>query len=376
MFLVRTVLWGVLLCCATAFAEDAAPQPAESSASTVPKRVSIESATPTRIPAATRAKLPEDGSRLEITEEGEIPGRASFGTIVRQWGERGGVSVVLMSGLEDQLMPEKTQLPKKPSEKSVEKLATAFNCLSEEASGYTFIYAKGYESLEGLSLKDKLPPRYAALRGSMAFGAGMPLYTACAWLSQAMGIAVVADNAVGSAYLGETALSDVTVAQALEAMLKGARVPKCSIEATDEFVFLCAPGNPNPASALLGPADNMALLEKMVNVSLPYVARDAGKYPVEFSAKPLGDLRGLLEQQLGVPVAIEGKANILPVNPMTVRNVRLRTALDLLVKQWLSADFCYEVRGEGIVIRPRTDAERVSAPAASAPAADSAASTQ
>jgi len=60
-----------------------------------------------------------------------------------------------------------------------------------------------------------------------------------------------------------------------------------------------------------------------------------------------------LSQQLGILVVAEKGLEDLPVNPVVLNNVRVQTAMDLLIRQWLIPDFGYQVAGDRIVIRRR-----------------------
>ena len=62
----------------------------------------------------------------------------------------------------------------------------------------------------------------------------------------------------------------------------------------------------------------------------------------------LGELLPTLSSQLGVQVTADAGMANFPVLPMTCRNVPIRTALDLLVRQWPVAGFGYAVTPSGI----------------------------
>ncbi|NJL72818.1 MAG: hypothetical protein HC888_15280 [Candidatus Competibacteraceae bacterium] len=67
---------------------------------------------------------------------------------------------------------------------------------------------------------------------------------------------------------------------------------------------------------------------------------------------PLEAVLPALTAQLGILVEASPEARDLPVNPCVLPGVRLRTALDLLVRQWPLPRYGYEVLPDRILIRP------------------------
>jgi hypothetical protein len=120
-------------------------------------------------------------------------------------------------------------------------------------------------------------------------------------------------------------------------------------------VFISGDATPAPIGALLNePALDdaaRALLEKRVNVHLPVVPDAPERIVVTVGAETLHTAAASLSRQMGVPVKVQPGLEGLPVNPVVMRNARVRTALDLIVRQWPVAQFGYEVGPDRILIR-------------------------
>ena len=147
--------------------------------------------------------------------------------------------------------------------------------------------------------------------------------------------------------------------KALEALLKSARVTPGSfqVDSTPEYTFISAIQNSNPKMTLLNPetldAAQNALLDAQVDVALPLPNQDPAHLEIKAGATPLGQVLKTLSQQLGTPVAAEPGLEELPVNPCAFNHVRVRTAVDLLIRQWPVAEFGYELTGGQILIERR-----------------------
>lgn len=235
------------------------------------------------------------------------------------------------------------------------KLAENAGLAVQECPSYLFLYPATYEPLRDISLVGRLDPAFADVRAAMAFGSNTPLYNAFKALSQVVGITIVGDNAIAEANCGEISLGEIPIQDALEAVLKSARVYSFEVESTNEYIFFRAPANTQPATALLS-AETLddrqkALLEKQVSVVLPTPPDDAARIELASGAKPLGKVVGSLSRQLGAPVAVERGLEELPVNPAAFHRVRVSTALDLLIRQWLVPEFGYQLTSDRIVIR-------------------------
>jgi hypothetical protein len=282
----------------------------------------------------------------------------TFGEAVRRVGQEMGGRFALMNGLEDRPLGP-VSFVNAPLHAVAEELATQGGAAVQTLPAYTFYFAPGYEPLTRLQLSAALPERYR-VPASVQLGAGVPVYAALAWLSDAYGVTLVADNAVAQAGSGEVALRDVPLAAALEAVLKSARIADVRVEATPDYVFFAAPANPNPPSALLNPALPTAkqeLLARRVSLRLPEAAGEPGAIATAPGPQRLGDVVEHLAVQINTPVVATPAAARLPVNPAVMVDVPMRTALDLLVRQWLSAGYGYEVTRDRIVFRMRRPGE-------------------
>ncbi len=298
---------------------------------------------------ARLAQALEDGD-----EAGSTLPKGSLGAYVRALGQVGTTNIVLMNGCEDYPGPALS----KDSRASLEALAGKLPGIAKAATPhYLFLYPdqNPYHALAAAGLSDTLDSSYAGMTMTLTMGADTPLFTVFALLGQAMNRTFVADNSLAEARCGEMALRDVPVAKGLEAILKSARVVSYEVESTEEFVFLRSPGNANPPNLLLN-AENLteaqrALLEKRVDVYLPSPPDAQGHLVMLKAAETLEAALPSLSQQLGVMVVAEKSLFGFPVAPVVLRQVRVRTALDLLLRQWLVADFAYEFRGDRLLIR-------------------------
>ncbi|HOE66326.1 MAG TPA: hypothetical protein PLO62_07350 [Candidatus Hydrogenedentes bacterium] len=328
-----------------------------------------EKATPSAGPRKRgRKEKPQPAAQEPSPAERSSLDGNTLGWAVRHAGEMSEANIALMMGLQDIRLEKPLNLSR---ERSAKQIAGAFasvgQCRVQTMPAYAFVYVPGYEQLTDISLTGQLPSKYREITGSIAFGSGMPLYAALAWMGHALNVTLVADNAVGDAQCGEIALAHASVQDALEAMLKSARVVTVTIEATEEYVLLRSPANANPPSALLNAdrldAASKALLDKRIDVYLPQRSKDPARFPLRFAASRLDSVLGTLSEQAAAPITAEKDVQGLPVNPVTLRNVRVATAMDLLVRQWLAPEFGYDAIQGSIHIRRRGAAERI-APAA------------
>src|SRR5690606_39059740 len=92
-------------------------------------------------------------------------------------------------------------------------------------------------------------------------------------------------------------------------------------------------------------------LDRIVNVSLPVIPPDALHLAFNRELIPLAQAYAALTAQLGVTIEFSEDIAELPVNPCVMRGVRLRTAMDLLIRQWPYPQFGYEVHPDRILIR-------------------------
>jgi hypothetical protein len=301
-----------------------------------------------KVPAPTE---PFEQPRVTI----KLPA-TTLGLAVRQIGEAAKPSLVLMSGIENSPLAS-VSFRNEKFEKVVEALSAESNLKNQRCPHYVFVYPTGYEALEAVSVSGKVDPAFNIGVQGMAFGSGLHLYTVFSWLSLALDVTVVADNSIAEAQCGELVLGNVPLTDAIDAILKSARVVKFSVDSTGEFIFISTPGNKSAASNLLNEdalSDaHKAFLEKKVNVFLPQAPAEGQSVEMALGPKPLGEVLASLSEQFGMKIVAEEGLEKLPVNPAVLRGVRGKTALDLLVRQWLKPDYGYQMVQDRIVIRKR-----------------------
>jgi len=333
----------------------------------------------------SRAPVSEDVEGTQPVSEGEPsvtepPSRVTLrmkdttlGEVVRRIGQESSARLVLMNGIERSRIKRISFVNAEPgvvarklaeTARPRKEAAGTAGFAVQECAGYFFIFPPDYDLLLDLSLAGKLGAPFEERVDRVAFGAYVPLYTVLAWLGRALEVTIVADNAVAAARCGELALSDLPLDQALEAILKSARVAGVTVDATEEFVFLQARDNMSPHSSLLNgddlTAEQREHLEQRVTVMLPHPPSGADGLRLVGDARRLEDVLDPLSEQLGVPVVAEKGLGELPVNPAVFTQVRVQTALDLLVRQWLVLvpEFGYQFTGDRVVIRRRTAQEK------------------
>ncbi len=282
-----------------------------------------------------------------------------FGDIVRKVGQEAGGGIVTLSGLEERSVPA-LSVERAPYESLVKQLADAVECKTAPLSHAWFIYPEPYAALLQVSLEGRLDERFAAMNASVAFGAKTRLANVFAVLSESLGTAIVADNFIAESTCGEIFMDKAPLQSVLEAVLMSARIPseEITIDCTGEYLFIASLRNAAPKTVLLTDENSLspeqkAGLERVVDVVLP----DVGENPVQtaFAAKAafLRDVLTPLTQQMNVEVAAKRSLAEVPINPCTMHKVRVRTVMDLLIRQWPLANFGYEVNGEQLLIRPR-----------------------
>lgn len=294
-----------------------------------------------------------DQPRISLSFE-----KTSLGAIVRHIGETDGGSLALMNGIEERRV-EAVRLRRTKFEVAAERLAEEAGCAVQKCSEYFFLYPPGYEALTNVSLVKQLDPSYDDLRAAITFGAGTRLVTAFTWISQALGITVVADNVIAEARCGELTLEEIPIQAGLEAILKSARVVGGQVASSDEYIFFYASPERRPVSTLLNrdaPDEHQqALLNTRLDVFLPERPTEPRGFQIPAGPKRLGEVVDSLSEQLGIRVVAERDLEKLPVNPAVFNRVRVKTALDLLIWQWPVPDFGYQIIQDRIVIRRRTD---------------------
>jgi hypothetical protein len=274
-----------------------------------------------------------------------------LGDFVATLADTTGGSLVVMNGLEYVSIPPRNW-KKTPFAQVVQDVAGPANLKIEENPYYFFLYVPGYDALESVSLDGRLDPAFAAATASIGFGYRTTVFEALAFMSSSLGITLLADQVVGDAQLGALNLAESPLHVCLAALLKSARVPSeaFDVESTPEYVFLRAKSNP-PRETLLNPLEltppQTEFLDRKVTATVPSA-------PINISrVGKLGETLPALSRQLGVEVTAQPGLEQLPVEPGVFREVRVRTILDLMVRQWPVPEFGYRVEGNGIVIQRR-----------------------
>ena len=278
----------------------------------------------------------------------------SFETTVRLVSEQVGGGLVLMSGIETRRTPP-MKCRNLPYLDFVRQLAEGAGCAFADCPHYCFVYPPGYESLLDLATEETLDASYANLSVSMTFSFDTPLFEACSLVSHTLGVSIVTDNIVAEARCGSLTVPEIPLAECLNAMLQSARVPKgrFKIDSTPEYTFIYSVDNRSPRTALLGEEPPGTMLDARVDVVLGIQLKGGGHLSVAPAASRLGDTLDTLSRQLGVTVTAERGLEALPVSPYVLNGVRVRTALDLLIRQWPVPGFGYEASADGIVIKRR-----------------------
>jgi hypothetical protein len=284
---------------------------------------------------------------------------APLGDVVRKIGQQAGGGIVIMRGLEERSLPA-LSVERQPYESLVKQLADAVQCKSAPLSHAYFVYPERYEALLQVSLEGRLQDRFAAMNASVAFGSKTRLSNVLAVLSESLGTTIVADNYIAESTCGELFVDKAPLQSVLEAVLMSARIPpeEIAVDCTEEYLFIASLRNTAPKTVLLSDENTLtpeqkAELGRVVDVVLP----DAGANPVQtaFSAKaaPLRDVLTPLTRQINLEVAAKKTLADVPVNPCTMHKVRVRTVMDLLIRQWPVANFGYEMNENQLLIRPK-----------------------
>ena len=282
--------------------------------------------------------------------------QTTLGEAIHVIGLKSGGRFVVMNGLESVPLSALRFKNAKFSDVA-EKLSKQAGCALQSTPYYYFFYPAGYEKLTELSLVDVTSLPLQQNVELVQFGYGIPLYAVFSWIGQSLGTTIVADNAIAEARCGEVSLRDIRLIDAVEAILKSARVAEFRSETTQDYLFLFAPGNPNPSNCLLN-EDSLDLrqkeyLDKRVTVVLPAPPKSPGTIRIDSQALPLQTVLPEFSRQLGVKVVAEESIRAFPVNPVTFYDVSVRVAMDLLIRQWLGGNCGYQFLSDRIVIRHR-----------------------
>ncbi|NLO33581.1 MAG: hypothetical protein GX117_09550 [Candidatus Hydrogenedentes bacterium] len=281
-----------------------------------------------------------------------------LGDTMRALGEATEGAFVLMSGLEERSI-DAVSYKGTSYEQVIANLADAVQAKYVATPHYYLIFPEMYDALQHMSLDDQLSDAYKELKVGAVFGAKTNLFVLFAALSKSLDITIVADNYIAEARCGEIHLPQLPLGRVLEAMLQSARIAPdtVSIECTDEYIFLKAPQNENADTTRISPSDanaGDAMTERIVSLCLPDCGTEEEEGMVEAaSAIPLHEALLPLPEQLGVEIVAQRALADIPINPCILNNVKLSTALDLLIRQWPLPYFGWEYRNDRILIRER-----------------------
>ncbi len=284
---------------------------------------------------------------------------ASLGDMVRTIGQESGGGIVAMAGLEERSI-EAVSVQHEPYDSLVKQLANGAECLSAPLANAYFIYPEQYQALLEISLEGRLNEHFTAMNASVAFGAKTRLSNVFSVLSESLGTTIVPDNLIADAVCGEIFMDKAPLQAVLEAVLMSARIPaqEIAVDCTGEYLFIASLRNTAPKTVLLSDENSLspeqkAELERVVDVVMP----ETGENPIQaaFSAKPtrLKDVLTPLTRQMNIEVAAKKVLADVPINPCTMHKVRVRTAMDLLIRQWPVPNFGYEMNGNQLLIRAR-----------------------
>ncbi len=281
------------------------------------------------------------------------------GDLLRDFGEQTSGGFVLMSGLEERAIPA-VDFRNKAYEQVMAHIAEALGCTYKATPYYFILLPSEYKLLENVSFSEKMNETYGNFTASAVFGAKTELFIVFAVLSESLGLTIVADNFIAETHCGELHLPEAPLHVVLEAIIQSARISPDTLvlESTPEYLFLHATRNESETSlchdATALTAEQQALLDRPVSLSLPGIPGE-GKEDVIFAFQPipLGDALFPLTEQLGIEVVAQRRLRNIPVNPIIFKNVRLQTALDLLIRQWPVTGFTWELQANRILIRER-----------------------
>ena len=303
----------------------------------------------TGVPAQGRAK--SDKTAITFASDADM-----LSALLRQAGPMihdGGI--VIMNGAGRAVGPP-MDLAGVGTAAFAQRLADAGGLLLGNTPHYAFLYPQGYEVL--LEARFPVEGSFAKVDASANFGDGTRMYNALAILSQSLGVSLVADNIVAEIPCGETVIRDAPLDAVIEALLRSARATPDTVivESAEAYVFLRATTNTSAADNLLNAAlspEQAAFLEKRVALALPAAAKRPGAAVFVDEAMLLGDVLDSLGQQLGAQVRAEESMLSLPVNYTFLSDVPVRTALNLIVRQWPLAKFGFQLDDTGILLRAR-----------------------
>jgi hypothetical protein len=267
--------------------------------------------------------------------------------IVASVAEKEAGNLVLMNGIQDKLIAA-PEFDKAHFQQTAERLAASGGCIVKAFPDYTFIYPAGYEALLSVSLAGKLDEAHQAMRVPLTLGFDTPLYAAFALLGRALNTTIVGDQIITAAKAGSMTFGEIPLQSALEALLQSARVVNegFEVESSPGYVFIYSKQNAARGSMLLN-ADKLtpeqnAALDAHVNVILPSQTGDAANLKLMYGAQTLHAILPELSKQLKMNVTAEPEILRLPVTTVLLRDLPIRTAMDLFIRQWPIPRYGYE----------------------------------
>ena len=311
---------------------------------------------PEPVPSAGSSPTPVEKPSFPDITFAHAPGPA--GDILRALGEQAGGGVVLMSGLEERAVPG-VSFKQEPYDRALARFAESIASVCTHTAHYYLILPSDYNALQEVVLEDKLDPLYRDITAGAVFGAKTPLFSVFSALSVSLDITILADNYIAESRCGELHLPELPLPVILAAILQSARIgtDAFTVESTPEYIFFRAPRNEHPPSVRIEsaspPADAQALLDKRVSVTLPPLPDSKNQFVMASEPMPLREVLYPLTEQLGIEVVAQRRLADIPVNPCVFRNVRLSTALDLLIRQWPLAQFGWELQSGRVVLKQR-----------------------
>jgi len=197
-----------------------------------------------------------------------------------------------------------------------------------------------------------LPDRYTAPTARVVFGRDTALYSALAVLAEGLNLTLVADNVLAETLLGELFAGPAPLPVCIEALLKSARVApgQFRVEATEEYMLLLSAPNRSLAEPILGADEHTPgerrLLDRVVDVRLPRAQGGPSDDVYESGAAPFGAVLGELSADLGLTVLADEGVREFPVTYTVMNEVRVRTALRLLIRQWPAPNIGATIEGD------------------------------
>ncbi len=275
----------------------------------------------------------------------------SVALLTRDFSLKSRRSIVLMNGVEPSQAGPYEKKKRAPAE-WVDQIATDAGLRVQHQPAYDFVFSPGYEMLNETNVGPGLDPVLAARRTTLHIEFGTPLFAALALLSHSLESALIADNIVADARCGEIHVFDVTVADALNALLQSARIPNQSfhLRSEDGSVFLYSAGRPlrDRVRVEASGESRPDWLDKRVTIHLPAPPAEPGHLLGYSRAVPLGECLAELARQTGLRFEADARAHLLPVNPAVMPNLRIETVLDLIVNQWPLPHFGYRANGDTV----------------------------